>query len=88
MAELQTQQRPQRGSLLTGVLCLAAAAALLCGEAFLLVGAKLLPPSSHPVLAWAQADWYYGLLVPLSLPVTIAAVTLNWFSLKLFRHNS
>lgn len=32
---------------------------------------------------------YYALLVPLAAaPVTLAAVTLQWFSLKLFKHNS
>jgi len=31
---------------------------------------------------------FYAYLAPLMAPVTLIAVTLNWFSLKLFRHNS
>lgn len=50
--------------------------------------APLLPPSTRPWLAALQADRYYRLLVPVTLPVTIAFVALNWFSLKLFKHNS
>jgi hypothetical protein len=50
--------------------------------------APLLPPLAHPWLAAVQADRYYQLLVPLTVPVTIAAIALNWFSMKLFKHNS
>ncbi len=50
--------------------------------------APLLPPSPRPWLAALQADRYYHLLLPLTVPVTIAAITLNWFSMKLFKHNS
>lgn len=50
--------------------------------------APLLPPTALPWLAAVQADQYYHLLVPLTVPVTIAAITLNWFSMKLFKHNS
>ena len=50
--------------------------------------APLLPPLQHPLLAAVQADRYYCLLVPLTVPVTIAAVALNWFSMKIFKHNS
>lgn len=50
--------------------------------------APLLPPLAHPWLASVQRDRYYQLLLPLTVPVTIAAITLNWFSMKLFKHNS
>lgn len=50
--------------------------------------APLLPPSPRPWLAAVQGDRHYCLLVPLSVPVTLAAVGLNWFCLKLFKHNS
>ena len=50
--------------------------------------APLLPPLAHPWLAAVQQDRYYQLLIPLTVPVTIAAVALNWFSMKLFKHNS
>lgn len=50
--------------------------------------APLLPPSERPWLAAVQQDGYYQLLVPLTVPVTIAAISLNWFAMKLFKHNS
>lgn len=50
--------------------------------------APWLPPLSHPLLAAIQADRYYHLLVPLTVPVTIVAIAINWFSMKLFKHNS
>lgn len=84
---MQQQQRRQPGSLGWGLACLTAALAIVGVEGFIFA-AKALPPAPGSFYAWAQADWYYCLLVPLTLPVTVAAVTLNWFSLKLFRHNS
>jgi hypothetical protein len=50
--------------------------------------APLLPPLSHPWLAAVQRDRYYHLLVPLTMPVFIITIGLNWFSMKLFKHNS
>ena len=38
--------------------------------------APLLPPSSHPLVAAVQADSYYHLLVPLTVPVTL--FTVGW----------
>jgi len=32
-------------------------------------------------------DWYYILLVPLSVPVSIWFVYVNWLAMKFFRHN-
>eukprot|EP01023_Acetabularia_acetabulum_P061452 TRINITY_DN7425_c0_g1_i5.p1 TRINITY_DN7425_c0_g1~~TRINITY_DN7425_c0_g1_i5.p1 ORF type:complete len:125 (+),score=15.91 TRINITY_DN7425_c0_g1_i5:95-469(+) len=49
---------------------------------------KLLPRARHPVILTIQEDEYYCLLIPLLIPVTITAVILNWFSLKIFKHNS
>jgi len=48
----------------------------------------MLSPLDHPLLRSIQEDRYYCLLVPMTLPVTIIAVTLNWISMKLFKHNS
>jgi hypothetical protein len=47
-----------------------------------------LPPLTNPWLAAIQRDRYYQLLVPLTVPVTIVTIALNWFSMKLFKHNS
>jgi hypothetical protein len=55
---------------------------------FFMQVAPLLPPLTHPWLAAIQQDQYYRLVIPLSVPVTIVAIGLNWFSLKLFKHNS
>ena len=39
-------------------------------------------------LAWMVTDRYYCLLIPLTVPITIVGVSLNWLSLKLFKHKS
>ena len=39
-------------------------------------------------LAAVSEDRYYCLLVPLSIPITLLAIYLNWMGLKLFRHNA
>jgi len=52
---------------------------------FALVGSKLLPPFSNPVLQAIQQDSYYALLVPMSLPTLFIAVYASWLGLKLFR---
>ncbi len=52
---------------------------------FALVGSKLLPTFDNPVLQAIQADNYYALLVPMSLPTLFIAVYASWLGLKLFR---
>mmetsp|Transcript_11880 Transcript_11880/g.30468 ORF Transcript_11880/g.30468 Transcript_11880/m.30468 type:complete len:121 (-) Transcript_11880:1670-2032(-) len=71
-----------------GVALLIASAALLGAALFAIVVSKMLSPLDHPLLRSIQEDRYYCLLVPMTLPVTIIAVTLNWISMKLFKHNS
>ncbi|EFN53244.1 hypothetical protein CHLNCDRAFT_137154 [Chlorella variabilis] len=71
-----------------GVLLILIGAVSLALGVFAIVVAPLLPPLAHPWLASVQRDRYYQLLLPLTVPVTIAAITLNWFSMKLFKHNS
>ena len=67
-------------------LVLLIAAFLCCFAAlFALVGSKILPPLSSPVLAAIQQDSYYALLVPMSLPTLFVAVYSSWLGLKLFR---
>jgi len=50
-------------------------------------GAAEQPPPPPPIPPLPPVA-YYAYLAPLMAPVTLIAVTLNWFSLKLFRHNS
>ncbi|KAG6605922.1 hypothetical protein SDJN02_02669, partial [Cucurbita argyrosperma subsp. argyrosperma] len=47
---------------------------------------KLLSPSDNAFLSAIQKDWYYCLLVPLTLPILYAAVYFHWLSMKLFKH--
>ncbi|RKP26975.1 phosphatidylinositol N-acetylglucosaminyltransferase subunit Y-domain-containing protein [Syncephalis pseudoplumigaleata] len=48
---------------------------------------KWMPDTGSAILDWIRNDQYYCLLVPLSLPLFIYAVTCNWMGMKLFRHN-
>ncbi|KAJ1287028.1 hypothetical protein BS78_03G399000 [Paspalum vaginatum] len=59
---------------------------LLVGFFYAAVVSKLLPPCENQLLAAIQNDWYYCLLVPLTLPVIIVAVYLHWLSMKMFKH--
>ena len=52
-----------------------------------LVISKLMPPTGNAVLDWLRDDYYYCLLVPITVPVTVFAGYLSWFTNKLFRHN-
>ncbi|CAK9314212.1 unnamed protein product [Citrullus colocynthis] len=47
---------------------------------------KLLPPSNNAFLSAIQNDWYYCLLVPLTLPILYVAIYFHWLSMKLFKH--
>lgn len=42
----------------------------------------------HRSLNFIQVDEHYHLCVPLLFPVTFLFIGLNWFSMKLFKHNS
>lgn len=46
-----------------------------------------LPFDIFYILDWIKEDYYYCMLVPATVPVTVIAVYLNWLSLKFFRHN-
>ena len=52
------------------------------------MGSKLLPPTGNELLDFLREDWYYSLLIPLCIPVTLVAVYFNWFALKFFRHSA
>lgn len=72
----------------------------LCGCALLIAGglftsiclysivlSKLLPRTGDALLDAIADDYYYCVLVPLTIPVTLIAVYWNWVSMKFFRHN-
>ncbi|KAK3272880.1 hypothetical protein CYMTET_18846 [Cymbomonas tetramitiformis] len=42
--------------------------------------------TGNRVLDDVRNDWYYCLLLPMSIPVCIFFVYLNWVSLKFFKH--
>jgi phosphatidylinositol glycan anchor class Y biosynthesis protein len=46
---------------------------------------KLLPEPEHPILKAAYADTRYGIVVPVTLPVFVIAVYLNWFAINLYK---
>jgi hypothetical protein len=81
--------------LVAGALLLAGSVACALSLLACMVGAKLAPlgrsggSRDAQVTWWAAAaeDRYYCLLLPLTLPVFVAAVTLNWLCFKLFKHN-
>lgn len=54
---------------------------------FLLVGTKFLPVTGNPLLDFLRGDYYYPLLVPMTVTVTLVGVYLNWLAMKFFRHN-
>ncbi|EFA76983.1 transmembrane protein [Heterostelium album PN500] len=54
---------------------------------YCLVISKFLPDTGNRILDFIKYDWYYCLLLPVLVPVTIITVYLNWLSLKFFRHN-
>ena len=68
------------------------ALALVVGSvsfAFLLYWLLLskLPPTGHWLLDALRDDRYYGVLVPLCMPITLVASYLGWFARKIFNHN-
>ncbi|KAF6251359.1 phosphatidylinositol N-acetylglucosaminyltransferase subunit Y-domain-containing protein, partial [Scenedesmus sp. NREL 46B-D3] len=62
--------------------------ATLVGTTLLVLVSKVLPSASYKPLLAIQQDQYYVFLAPLMIPMLLIAVTVNWFSLKLFKHNS
>ncbi|PVH37532.1 hypothetical protein PAHAL_5G024900 [Panicum hallii] len=71
---------------LVGSAFIAFGVTLFVGFFYTAVVSKLLPPYENSLLAAIQNDWYYCLLVPLTLPVIIVAVYLHWLSMKMFKH--
>lgn len=86
--------------LAAGLLLMGGAAATAAFMFAWMIGARLMPPARISEAnghghdrslvswwAWAAQDQYYCVLVPLTLPVFLAAVFWNWLSWKLFKHN-
>jgi len=56
---------------------------------------RLTPPFRHrgdmqpmtAILGALQQDSFYRYLLPLTLPVVLLTVYINWVGLKMFRHN-
>ena len=46
---------------------------------------KMMPPPESPILNLVRSDHYYCLLVPVTVPVFVFAVYLNWFSINLYK---
>ena len=56
-------------------------------SSYWLLLSKLLPPTGHWLLDALRDDRYYGVLVPLCMPITLVASYLGWFARKIFNHN-
>eukprot|EP00026_Physarum_polycephalum_P021850 Phypoly_transcript_25421.p1 GENE.Phypoly_transcript_25421~~Phypoly_transcript_25421.p1 ORF type:complete len:103 (+),score=12.88 Phypoly_transcript_25421:96-404(+) len=57
------------------------------GTIYAMVVSKFMPHTGNKILDFIKEDYYYCMLVPATIPVTVIAVYLNWLSLKFFRHN-
>ncbi|KAI8058486.1 phosphatidylinositol N-acetylglucosaminyltransferase subunit Y-domain-containing protein [Syncephalis plumigaleata] len=68
------------------ILLIATYIMFVCGMYSVFIS-KWMPDTGSVILDWIRDDQYYCLLVPLSLPLFIYAVTCNWMGMKLFRHN-
>ena len=47
----------------------------------------LVPHTGNWLIDWLREDTYYCMLLPLTVPVTVVASYLKWFTHKLFQHN-
>lgn len=54
---------------------------------YALVISKILPDTGVFWLDNIKYDYYYCLLIPLTLPASVVFVFINWLGLKIFRHN-
>nr|KYP37272.1 hypothetical protein KK1_041530 [Cajanus cajan] len=71
---------------LRGCLFVSIGSIFFVGYFFVAVISKLLPPSNIALISALQNDWYYCLLVPLTLPIILVAVYFHWLNMKLFKH--
>ena len=78
---------PQENLWLSGYALILGAAALFVFLTYACFLSKVTPPTGILLLDMFRNDWYYAYLLPLSLPVMVIAVYVNWLGLKFFRHN-
>jgi len=81
------QRAPDDSTPLWGYVLVACSFLWFFGMMFCLVGSKLLPVTGNRLVDFLRTDWYYSLLVPLTVPVALVAIYLNWLGMKLFRHS-
>ncbi|BBN11221.1 phosphatidylinositol N-acetylglucosaminyltransferase subunit Y [Marchantia polymorpha subsp. ruderalis] len=83
---LRAPRRPDPAPAHLGVMLIIAGIASVALCIYTLATAKILPPARNPSVDMMRSDWYYCLLLPLTLPVTLVAIYLHWLSMKLFKH--
>jgi len=54
---------------------------------FNVLGSKFVAQTGNQLVDFLAGDWHYSLLLPLTIPVTLVAVYLNWLAMKFYRHN-
>ena len=91
LLEADQPPRESRPSILVfflGLLLVLLGLLSLAATFFICFLAKIIPPEDGHFTFMLKRDRYYHLLVPLTVPVTIIMISVNWFSMKLFKHNS
>jgi len=54
---------------------------------YALILSPLIGETGHSLLDFIREDYYYSLLIPLMVPVTLCVGYVNWVSIKFFRHS-
>jgi len=54
---------------------------------YAVVLSPLIGETGHSLLDFIREDYYYSLLIPLMVPVTLCVGYVNWVSIKFFRHS-
>lgn len=70
-----------------GVLLVLASFIVFVVMSFWMLVSNLVPRTGNWLIDWLREDQYYCLLLPLTVPVTVVAIYLKWFTHKLFQHN-
>jgi hypothetical protein len=70
---------------LWGMLIVACCMCIWVAVLFPLFGAKLLTEATgNPLVDLFRRDWYYPLLISMTVPVGMVGVYLSWFSMKFY----
>ncbi|KAI3635947.1 hypothetical protein MIR68_006012 [Amoeboaphelidium protococcarum] len=70
-----------------GILLLLATYVYFAISMYAIVISKFMPYTGNKLLDAIKDDHYYCYLVPITIPVTLAAIVMNWMGMKFFRHN-